>query len=120
MKAFIIRSDHVSLGMTKILVVQSSPPCGSYSVFTFVDFLCMGCTLRKKGSASWEGRFDVPRSVSKRRLLCRGRCAIPMHFPHAEVLNYLPWESRRESEIAGVSSDSRILFYFDTVGAEAQ
>ena len=84
----------------------------------------MGCTFRKKGSASWEGRFGVPRSVSKRRLLCRGRCAIPMHVPLAEVLllllKYLPWESRRESEIAGVSSDSRILFDFDTVGAEAQ
>ena len=85
----------------------------------------MGCTLRKKGSASWEGRFGVSRSVSKRRLLCRERCAFPMHVPLAEVLlllllNYLPWDSRRESEIASVSSDSRILFDFDTVGAEAQ
>ena len=46
-----------------------------------------------------------------------------MHVPLAEVLllllNYLPWESRRESEIAGVSSDNRILFDH-TVGAEAQ
>ena len=106
--------------MTEIFVVQSYPPCGSYFVFTFVEFFCLGCTLRKKGSASWEGRFGVPRSVSKRRLLCRGRCAIPMHFPHAEVLNYLPWESRRVSEFAGESNDLRILFDFDTVGAEAQ